>query len=162
MSHSRSKKEIFIVRHGHSNFSERIDFDRKLNSKGIIAVEKTARFIDQICKSQGLCIDMCISSAALRTKQTSKIIAGIIDIKQQSYHRELYSTVASKWLDMILNQSAKTVIIVGHNPTFSQMVNNLCGRSVYMQPADCAHISLEFKSDGIIYPATLNNFYKNE
>ena len=58
MNHSLAKKEIFIVRHGHSDFSERIDFNRKLNSKGIIAVEKTARFIEQICKSQNLRIEL--------------------------------------------------------------------------------------------------------
>lgn len=156
------KKNIFIVRHGHADFSAAQDFERVLTVNGIKAVNKTAEFINQICQDGGISIDLCISSAANRTKQTAEIICFKNGIQNSVSYQELYSSVASSWIDKISETVDNNIVIVGHNPTFSQMINNLCGYEIYMQPANCAFISLEIMADGLIYPAQLNQFYKNE
>ena len=155
-------KNLFIVRHGHADFSAVRDFDRVLTLKGIKAVNNTATFINQICQEKNISIDLCISSAANRTMQTSEIICFKCDVRFCENYKELYSTVASHWIDKIAESKFNNIVLVGHNPTFSQLVNNLCGHEVYMQPANCAVVSLEIKQDGIIYPAQLNNFFNNE
>ncbi len=159
---SNNIKNIFIVRHGHADFGSGIDFERELTTKGVKRSNKTAEYIKQKCQSINMDLDLCISSAAIRTKQTAEIICQLNNISNCQYYRELYSTMASTWLDKIAGQSAKNIVIVGHNPTFSQLVNRLCGFEVYMKPAHCAFITLEFRDDGIIYPATLNDYFPNE
>ncbi|VAW39610.1 hypothetical protein MNBD_GAMMA01-47 [hydrothermal vent metagenome] len=155
-------KNIFISRHGHAEFDAGLDFDRQLTSKGVKAVEKTAVFIKNKCKELAITPELCISSAAMRTRQTAEIICTVNAVTQCKFYPELYSTMVSEWLKKIALVNSKNIILVGHNPTFSQMVNNLCGYEIYMKPANCAVITLEIKADGIIYPATLNDFYKNE
>lgn len=156
------KKNVFIVRHGHADFSCEKDYERVLTLDGIKAVNKTAAFIDQTCSENNVSIDICISSAAYRTKQTSEIICFKNNIEECIFHEDLYSTVVSNWLEKIAKSKQETIVIVGHNPTLSQMINNLCGHEAYMQPSDCAFISLEIMPDGIIYPAQLNKYYSYE
>lgn len=156
------KKNIFIVRHGHAEFSAAQDYDRILTNKGIKAVNKASDFIHKTCQDMNLSVELCISSAAKRTQQTAEIICSRNLIPEVVFHAELYSTVTSRWLEKISNAKQKNIVIVGHNPTFSQMVNSLCGHEFYMKPAHCAFISLEIKEDGIIYPAQLIKIFQNE
>lgn len=153
---------LFAVRHGHAEFGSGVDFERELSSKGIKRTKQTAEYIQQKCQALKLTLDLCISSAAKRTRQTAEIIAQTNKLTNCQYFRELYSTVASRWLDKIIAVQQQNIVIVGHNPTFSQLINRLCGYEIYMKPAHCAFITLEFRDDGIIYPATLNDYFPHE
>lgn len=155
-------KHIFITRHGHANFDASSDFERTLTSKGIQAVSDTATFIQQQCTKSEIVPQLCISSAAVRTKQTAEIICNTIKVDKPKSYQELYSSTVSRWLEVISRENLKTIIIVGHNPTLSQMLNNLCGYQIHMQPANCAFITLKLNPDGLVYPATLNELYQNE
>jgi phosphohistidine phosphatase SixA len=153
---------IFIVRHGHAKFSAPSDFERTLKDKGVKAVEQTAQFIRSQCIAHNLTPNLCISSAATRTLETAQIIANTIkDINIDEY-QELYATSVGTWLTKIENASERCLILVGHNPTLSQMVNYFCGHNIRMKPSECALIKLEIKPDGIIYPATLIDYHHNE
>jgi len=149
---------LFIVRHGHAQFNGPTDFTRELKPKGIKAAKRTAQFIKHQCLAHQISIDLCISSSATRTKQTAQIIIQMNAIEETQYHKELYSTSVSSWLDKIEQSSAKTIVLVGHNPTFSQMVSYFYGKQIYMKPANCAFVELEIKEDGIVYPAKLINY----
>ena len=153
---------IFIVRHGHAKFSGSTDFERPLKEKGIETVKQTVRFIQSQCVAHNLTPKHCISSAATRTLETAQIIAQMINgINIDEYH-ELYATSVSAWLMKIESSLEKCLILVGHNPTFSQMVNYFCGHNLQMKPGECAMVKLEIKEDGIIYPATLIDYHHNE
>ena len=149
------KKNIFIVRHGHADFDADIDFNRPLTTRGIQAVKQTTSFIAKQAKKQQLNPQICISSAAKRTQQTAEIICQTLAIQTYESHKELYATNVSKWLEYINQQQTSDIIIVGHNPTLSQMVNTFCGYNLHLKPANCAFIQLEIKPDGIVYPANL-------
>ena len=153
------KKNIFILRHGHADFNAESDYQRPLTEKGRKATEKATLFISQKCKKHSLSIDHCLCSAALRTQQTAKIVQLQMKISTCDYSEDLYSTVASHWLDKLSQSKAKTLILVGHNPTLSQLVYQTTGHEFYMKPANCAFITLEFAEDGFIYPATLEDFH---
>ena len=155
-------KHIFIVRHGHAKFEATTDFERALKDKGVEAVKQTAKFIQNQCKKHHLTLDACISSAALRTQQTAEILLQNFPAISAEFSKQLYSTHVSSWLEKIENSSANVLIIVGHNPTFSQMVSFLSGYDAYMKPANCALIKLEINEDGIINPSTLIQYHNNE
>ena len=155
-------KNVFIVRHGHALHDAMTDFDRPLSEKGIQHVKNTAKFIQKYCHKLNLKQLLCISSAATRTLQTANIIDETCQLAKIQSHRELYTSTVSTWLDKCIQANGKNIVIVGHNPTFSQMINNLSGYQIYMKPANCAMIQLEIKPDGIIYPASLIEFHNNE
>ncbi len=155
-------KTVFIVRHGHATFSAPTDYSRTLKDKGVKAVKRTTQFIRSQCLTHQLTPKLCISSAATRTLATAQIIANGIDGLAIEAHQELYATSASAWLTKIESSSCDCLVLVGHNPTFSQMVNYFCGRNIQMKPSECALIELEIKADGIIYPATLIDYHHNE
>lgn len=155
-------KNIFIVRHGNASNEGQRDFDRPLKDKGQRNIEKTAQFIHKHCQKEHFKQLLCISSAAVRTQQTAEIIDSICSFDAIQYHQQLYTSSISTWLDKIINAIQQNIVIVGHNPTFSQMVNYFCGHQIYMKPANCALIQLEIKPDGIIYPADLIEFHNNE
>lgn len=157
-----SVKHVFIVRHGHAEFDMGLDFDRPLTSKGIESIKKTAVFIKNKCSENQITLEICICSSAKRTQETSQILCQLNDLRNCHSYKELYSTVVSQWLEKIAQVNESTILIVGHNPTLSQMVNNLCGYEFYMKPAECALIRLEIQPDGIIYPATLIDTHQNE
>jgi phosphohistidine phosphatase SixA len=155
-------KNIFIVRHGHAEHDGMTDFERPLSEKGIQRIQNSARFIQKHCQALNLKHLLCISSAATRTVQTANIIDDNCQFENIQTYRELYTSTVSTWLDKCIQAPEENIVIVGHNPTFSQMINNLCGYQMYMKPANCAFIQLEIKADGIIYPASLIEFYNNE
>ena len=153
---------IFIVRHGHAKFSAPTDFERPLKDKGIKAVERTAQFIQSQCVVHNLTPKLCISSAATRTLETAQIIASTFKGLNIDEYQELYATSVGSWLTKIEDLPKDCLILVGHNPTLSQMVNYFCGHNIQMKPGECAHVKLEIKPDGIIYPATLIDYHHNE
>lgn len=162
MNHKSLVKNIFIVRHGHAEFNNDTDYKRVLKDKGILSAQKTAIYIKKKLLENHIKTPMCLSSAAVRTRQTAEIICQANAITHIDYHQSLYATTVSHWLDKIKHTPVDNLVIVGHNPTFSQMLQYWCGHNIYMKPANCAYISLEFQADGITYPARLHDFYQNE
>jgi phosphohistidine phosphatase len=153
-------KYLFIVRHGHAGFEANSDKQRKLTNQGQIAVGSTAEFINQKCEDHRLSIDHCISSDANRTMQTSEILCEKLNIQTIDACPELYSTLASTWMDKIISCTAINIVLVGHNPTLSQLVNQLSGNQCYMNPANCAFIKLQIKDGELVLPATLLGYLK--
>jgi phosphohistidine phosphatase SixA len=155
-------KHIFIARHGHADFDCVSDKLRNLTGQGQQAVESSATFIKNKCEDYKLDIDLCICSDAIRTIQTSEIICKQLAISKLKKHSELYSTVASKWMDHIIGSEVDNLVLVGHNPTLSQLVNQLTGSQCYMKPANCAFIKLQIKDNEIIFPTSLLGYFNNE
>ncbi|MCB1586478.1 MAG: histidine phosphatase family protein [Xanthomonadales bacterium] len=156
------RKTIFVVRHGHAVSHAETDFARALTEKGIHAVKQTADFIKNFSENLSQKIQACICSAAERTSQTAKIVCSHCRINCVETKKELYSTYSGEWLKQVEESPFETLLLVGHNPTLSELVTRLSGQRTYMSPSDCAIVSLEFKEDGIIYPAELVAFHNNE
>lgn len=155
-------KNLFIVRHGHADFTGDKDFERTLTQKGVDAVRSTAEFIINIVEKFSIMPQKCICSAATRTSQTAEIISQKCGVTDMQKELSLYSTHAGNWLQEIEQTPEQNLILVGHNPTMSQLIQNLSGYQAYMKPADCAVIALEIMQDGIIYPAKLIDYHSNE
>lgn len=147
-------KSLFIVRHGHSEFDAAVDFERKLSSTGRAAALKTAHFISQKAQSLGFRIDEVICSAAWRTLETAEIICNTLNRIQPNKYKDLYATTTQNWLEKIQQSSAKSLVLVGHNPTMSQLSSLLSGSNDYMSPADCMFAEVEFKQDGVVVPVS--------
>lgn len=120
-------KIIHLVRHAKSswNNSDLPDFSRTLNEVG----KKEVLFMANKLKEMGCNPDYFISSPSKRTKETSKIIATALNFNFEKiiFDERIYHSSLDQMLK-ILNEvpnSFNNIILVGHNPTLTQLSNYL-------------------------------------
>ena len=138
-------KKIYLIRHAKSSWSEEgmNDFDRPLNKQG----KKDLPFMANRLKEFGIKPDLILSSTAKRAQKSAKAIAEIIKYKidKISFNDSLYdsSYSAYRYLLDTLNDKLKSIFIVGHNPTLTEMGERLSGAILTNIPT-CSIVCIEF------------------
>lgn len=140
-------KTLYIIRHGKSSWEEagQTDHDRILLPKGVKRTLKIASFL----KSKNIQADLIISSSANRAYETSAIIAGVIDYpldkidKQTSFYDAEESTILDHLFG--IDNAIDSVMIFGHNPTFTNLANMFLNETVEFLPTT-AVVSINFKT----------------
>ena len=106
------------------DYTGKTDYERNLTEKGRKAAEKAAKKLKEL----GIKPDVIIASAAERTTQTAEIAANVtgfdgeIDFRQDYYFGYVPDIIEDI---KILDDNNQTVMIVGHNPTMTELVNSL-------------------------------------
>lgn len=129
-------KRLIIVRHGkaESKFYPVKDFDRELTDQGKKdAKEMAVRFLlKQIIPDQWL------SSPASRTLETAMIFANEFQVKLSDIQQEknIYEASIRDLLHVInaASDSSASMILFGHNPSASDIVEYLTGSTGYTLP----------------------------
>jgi len=118
-------KTLHIVRHGKSSwdFPEISDIDRPLIEKGILNNYLIAeRIVNKFLKP-----DLIYTSAAIRCIHTAIIFARAIgvDLRNIQIKSNIYEAETSSIVDLIEETSSdiNNLLIVGHNPTFTNLAN---------------------------------------
>jgi len=141
-------KTIYIVRHAKSSWdiSDQPDEKRPLLEKG---KKRTKRVIDFFHKNK-ISVDYIISSHAVRAHETAKIMAhGLkypleeIKIDRQIYYADSDS-ILNQFYD--LPERFKSVMIVGHNPTLTDLANRFLKTPIENLPTSGV-VSFTFDSD---------------
>ena len=124
----RRMKTIFLLRHAKSDWGAASDSDheRPLNERG----RKAAALIGDYLARRGELPDRVISSSAVRARETIRLAAQSgrwpcpIDTTP-----ELYETSPDRVLQLIRRQSdsLQRLLLVGHQPTWSLLVDELVG-----------------------------------
>lgn len=135
-------KTILLFRHGKSDWDAdyNSDHERPIAKRG----RKGARKIGRLLTAAKLTPDRAISSSAVRARQTLEMARRFG--KWDSPVRvsdALYRADPSDLLREIQKEDddARTLVLVGHEPTFSQTVSTLIGGGrVEMKTAACARI----------------------
>ncbi|MEI6851806.1 MAG: hypothetical protein WCL06_03145 [Bacteroidota bacterium] len=110
--------------------SEAIDADanitdpqRKLTSQGIADTQKVMQYL----LSHEIIFDCIINSQAMRSVETSKIIAAGMNLEENKIHSDvkLYLKDAASFFDILfeLDDSLSEVALVGHNPHITGFAN---------------------------------------
>lgn len=130
-------KRLIFVRHGKAEdgSSEISDFERSLTLKGKIISRAMAQRLRETEKAPGI----FISSPAFRAVETALIFAGEFGIESDkiSLNSSIYYNMSLKNLVSILggiDEEAGTVTLFGHNPSFSDIANNLSKEGFDMLP----------------------------
>lgn len=119
------KRTLYLVRHAKSSWGNPglRDHDRPLNERGLHDAPKMAQFLAE----QGVQPDLLISSPAKRAISTALYFAEAFHIASEDVIREpnIYEAFPQEILRIIsdLPDSAHTVLIFGHNPTFTELAN---------------------------------------
>lgn len=161
-------KNIFLLRHAHSDPDSDNDFDRPLNEEGIAK----CKIISTNIKPYFNQIDLIISSPAVRTKQTIEKVITFLneDVTKVSYKKELYYVSLNQLFQQIANLDNKyqTILIVSHNPAISQLAMFLNKKNLSPQiiqgfsPGSLALFEnlIEFWSELSYQNSTLKEFWR--
>ena len=139
-------KKLVLVRHAKSDWSDASvkDFDRALNNQGY----QDAPRIGNRLNKMGVKPDIIFSSSALRTRMTSEFICEQIgyDVDKVVYEDELYETSVRTLLNFInqIDNKYDTVMMFGHNPTYTYIAEALSGEAIGNVPT-CGALSLTFE-----------------
>ena len=119
-------KRLILVRHAKSNLNQPLvsDHNRILSESG----RMDAKLIGQYLYNNNYFPSHIISSTATRTLQTLKIIIKEIHFKKDIEKQPLiYSDSTIEIFNLIHNIDNKwnTVMLVGHNPTITQLINHI-------------------------------------
>jgi len=125
-------KTLYIVRHAKSSWDDLSvsDHNRKLLPVGKKRTRKVAAWL----KEQGVLPDRIISSTAVRAYETARLLAeGMgFPIAGIETTRKLYGAGPEEVFDLLfaLPDSVEKVMVVGHNPGFTNLVN------LYLNPSE--------------------------
>lgn len=141
-------KTLYILRHAKSswNYPGLPDDQRPLLEKGIKRTAKVGLYMS----NHSLKPDIIISSTAVRAAETARLIAAGIQFPQNEiqYSHSLYLCDPDKIFDQLfpLDDRFKSAMIVGHNPTLTNFVNQFLSKPLEWLPTSGLAI-IEFKTD---------------
>lgn len=137
-------RTLLLMRHAKSDWEADYgsDHERPLNQRGV----RTARLMGRVLTGQGLVPDLVISSTAVRARTTAELA-----IEAGSWgsplrlDRALYEEGPTGVLEAAAASptGAHSLMLVGHQPTWSMLVRHLTDRLAEMKTATVAVITLE-------------------
>ena len=118
------QRRVIVMRHAKAEQVGSSDFDRTLSQRGVGDAEEVGRWL----VAQGLEPDHAIVSAAVRPSQTWESVAaaaGWDDVAD--YDDALYDAGPETALDLMREtpDHARTLMVVGHNPTMGYLAQLL-------------------------------------
>jgi phosphohistidine phosphatase len=132
-------KTLYLVRHAKSSWQNTTlsDEQRPLNKRGL----RNAPEMGLRLNADNTNIDQIISSPANRAINTAKLLASGIgyDIKRIEQDDQLYFGGTSTILNLIheTGSDINSLMLVGHNPDMTMLLNRICGYQVDNMPT-CA------------------------
>ena len=136
-------RRLMLLRHGKSDWHtpHGSDHDRPLNHRGVEAAETMGRLLARA----DLLPDHVITSSAVRALTTAELARSAgqwgcaIDVSD-----ELYGTTAGGSLKVAARAptDAESLLLVGHEPTWSQLAHHLTGAYVAVKTATVIGIDL--------------------
>jgi phosphohistidine phosphatase len=139
-------KILYIVRHAKSSWDQVAldDFERPLNDRG----HRNAIMLGKLLKDHKITPDLLISSPANRAAMTARLISEQIKYSLSNivYDPELYLATSSLLYDILrkVKNEYDQVMIVGHNPGMTALVNDLADEQVPNLPT-CSIYGLRLK-----------------
>jgi phosphohistidine phosphatase len=141
-------KTLLLVRHAKSSWSypELPDEQRPLLEKG---KKRTKKVIDYLLEND-VRVDLIITSHAVRAHETARIIAHALGFPEDKIivSKQVYHASAEKLYDQFfdLSDDIDTIMMVGHNPTFTNFANQFLEEKIDWLPTS-GIVSITFKTD---------------
>lgn len=118
-------RTLVIMRHAKAEASAPTDHDRELSERGHADASDAGRWLAE----QGFTPEYALVSAAARTTETWEDVAtaGGWDLSVAEYDEGLYTASTDAALDLIreIDDGISSLIVIGHNPTISYLVQLL-------------------------------------
>ena len=151
-------RTLYMCRHAKSSWSDphKGDHDRPLNERGL----RDAPFMAKIFKDRKEALDLLVSSTATRAAETARQFAQVLEARQGNhfdpaggrpqllFRDALYHATMDSLLYLIndLPDEAHRIMLFGHNPGATEMVNVLSSADLGNIPT-CGMVRIDFPFD---------------
>lgn len=143
-------KHIGILRHGKAEHHSSADFDRQLSPKGRAAAASLAKKAPPTFGHP----ELVLTSPAARALSTAETF-----IRESGFdtsleiREEMYAAEGEELLDMIagLPEELDSIILVGHNPSLEELIEELTGESVHLKTAHLYFMDVDIQAWTGIY-----------
>lgn len=141
--------ELYFLRHGIAadvGPEGSGDAGRPLTKEGITKMQSAARGMRKL----GLRLDALLSSPLVRAHQTAKIVAREIGLELQLAEELSPGCDLARLFGLLgEHRAAERVMLVGHEPDFSQLIGALTGGSrVQIKKGGLARVDVELLEEG--------------
>jgi len=140
--------KIYFLRHAHADWPkwEDADDERPLTRKGRRQSRRVAKFL----RRAGAAPEAVITSPLPRALQTAEIVAKRLGVRL-SVECSLEPGFNEKKLAALMKKYAQgDVMLVGHDPDFSALIEHLTGAHVQMAKAGVACVECEAGAKGVL------------
>ena len=141
-------KKLTLIRHGKSDWhsAAETDFDRPLNGRG----KRAAVTMGERLAAANNRPDLLVSSPAKRARKTARLIAAELDYPDEQiiFCEEIYEAALETLIELMysLDDEIDQVVMVGHNPGFSELGQWLTSAAPDWLPT-CGLLELELPID---------------
>lgn len=141
MATPESIKTLFLLRHAKASpiVAGMDDFDRPLHDEG----RKAAELIGQLLSSRGVTLDLVLSSPAVRARETIDVVLKAARLEAElRYDQRIYEGGPVQLLEIIsqIEDDRHPVMMVGHNPSFEELLQALTGQAEHLSAGALAKI----------------------
>jgi phosphohistidine phosphatase len=135
---------LYFLRHGEADWPDwkKSDAERPLTERGKKEMGKVAEFFQRL----GPRVDQIVTSPLPRARQTARIVAKSFgldleedELLQPGFHQGELKQLIKKY-------PAENLMIVGHEPDFSEIISALTGASLKLSKAGCALVDVDVTS----------------
>ncbi len=134
--------QVYLLRHGiaEEGTAGVDDADRELTQEG----RRKLRQIIAAVAEAGVAPSLIISSPLKRAVQTAEIASDVLKYKNQILRTKALlpgASVEQVWQELRVHRDEASVMLVGHNPLFSELPGYLLG---------CREVQIDFKKGAIL------------
>lgn len=136
-------RTLILARHAKSSWANDTlpDHDRPLNERGIRDAPRMARRL----RERGIQPQAIVTSSAVRAFATAEAFAAELELEPEALQIEpgIYGAGVLDMISLIhgLDDRLDRLLLVGHNPTFSELAGSLAGGNLGSLPT-CAVVTL--------------------
>jgi phosphohistidine phosphatase len=133
--------KLYFLRHGNADWPrwDRPDDERPLNAEGIAEMERVAAFL----AARGLRPGTILSSPLPRARQTAEIVGRALGMGVTLEPLLAHSFDRAALDHLVAAHPGKALMLVGHEPGFSDVVGELTGGDVKMEKAGLARVDVD-------------------
>jgi phosphohistidine phosphatase len=134
-------KTLIVVRHGHADPGE-ADFARQLSQRGVSEANATGKRLAE----RGIAPDAVLTSTAPRALETAIAVAGQCGFDGEVQRSDaLYLAEPTTILRSVRTtaDAVQTLLVVGHNPGLSALVELLTGQMCELHTAEAVQLKLQ-------------------
>ncbi|KAF0199652.1 MAG: phosphohistidine phosphatase [Bacteroidetes bacterium] len=141
-------KTLYLMRHAKSSWkhAELNDLDRPLLEKGL----KRTRLIINYLQTNNRKIELIITSHAVRSVETARIIARAFNVEESNFRIEkgVYMADPDSLMDQFydLPSMVSDVMLVGHNPSVTNFANTFLEEKIDYLPTSGV-VAISFETD---------------
>jgi phosphohistidine phosphatase len=137
--------ELYFLRHGEADWPDwkKSDDERPLTKRGKKQMRDVAKFLDRLKVRP----DLIVTSPLPRAAQTAEIAADYLQAKLRKDELLAPGFGPSKLRTVLKRHRARVLMLVGHEPDFTQVISELTGASLKLSKAGVALLDVDPESE---------------